>query len=222
MVVPAYNEASTIVGVVQALLAHFDRVVCVDDGSTDDTASLARSAGATVVRHVLNRGQGAALQTGFDLVLRAGGARYVVTFDADGQHLPLDAVRMVEHARTHDLDVVLASRFLGECRSIPASRLALLRAAVWFSRRSTGLPLTDTHNGLRVLSLTALRAIRLEFPGMAYASELEACVARSGLPWAEVATTVLYTDYSRAKGQSNANAVNIVFDLVLQRLRVAL
>ena len=221
VVVPAYDEATTIGDVVTSLRDHFDHVVCVDDGSHDQTAALATAAGATVLRHVLNRGQGAALQTGFDFVLREGTGRYVVTFDADGQHLATDAVRMVDHAREQQLDVVLASRFLGDCATIPASRLTLLRAAIWFSRRTSGLKLTDTHNGLRVLSLAALRCIRLEFPGMAYASELETAVARSGLPWAELPTTVLYTDYSRSKGQHNSNAVNIVFDLALRRLRTA-
>ena len=221
VVVPARNEATTIAQVVTGLREQFEHVVCVDDGSSDRTADLARAAGAVVLRHALNRGQGAALQTGFDFVLRQGTGRYVITFDADGQHLTTDAVRMVRHAREHRLDVVLASRFLGECSTIPTSRLTLLRAAIWFSRRTSGLTLTDTHNGLRVLSLTALQCIRLNFPGMAYASELETGVARSGLPWCELPTTVLYTDYSRSKGQHNSNAVNIVFDLALRRLRVA-
>ena len=221
VVVPAYNEAGSITEVVTSLRAHFPHVVCVDDGSVDETSLLARAAGATVLRHVVNRGQGAALQTGFDHVARSTDAAYVVTFDADGQHLVTDAVAMVASAREHSLDVVLASRFLGRCESMPLSRRVVLRLAIHFSRRTTGLPLTDTHNGLRVLSRAALRAVRLEFPGMAYASELESAVARAGLPWAEVPTTVVYTDYSRAKGQRNSNAVNIVFDLAVQRLRYA-
>jgi glycosyltransferase involved in cell wall biosynthesis len=218
VVVPAYNEASTIGEVVTSLRGHFDNVVCVDDGSADDTAVLARAAGATVLRHPLNRGQGAALQTGFDHVLRATDSSHVITFDADGQHLTSDAVAMLARARAEDLDVVLASRFLGRCESMPTSRRLLLRLAVCFSRRTTGLPLTDTHNGLRVLSRSALKVIRLELPGMAYASELESAVASTGLSWAEVPTTVLYSEYSVAKGQRNSNAVNIVFDLALRRV----
>lgn len=219
--VPAYHEATTITTVVQELLGVFGEVVVVDDGSTDRTSELARAAGATVLRHVVNRGQGAALQTGFDFAMRHRTVRYVVTFDADGQHQVDDAVRMVEHARAKHLDVVLASRFHGDCADMPASRRRLLRAAVWFSRRTTGLELTDTHNGLRVLTRDALRSVRLTLRGMAHASELESAVARAGLSWAEVPTTVLYTDYSRAKGQRASNAVGILVDLALLRLRPA-
>jgi glycosyltransferase involved in cell wall biosynthesis len=219
VVVPAFNESQVIAKTVSDLRKVFGRIVVVDDGSTDDTAELAFAAGATVVRHALNRGQGAALQTGFDFFLNQTPADLCVTFDGDGQHSVDDARAMVEVAVRQGLDVVLASRFLGRTEDMPASRRLVLRAAIRFSRIATRLPLTDTHNGLRVLSRTALRKVRLTHDRMAYATELEAAIRRHRLSWAEVPTTVVYTDYSRTKGQANSNAINILFDLATNRIR---
>ena len=219
VVVPAFNESAMVATTVSDLRLVFSRIVVIDDGSFDDTAGLARAAGATVVRHALNRGQGAALQTGFEYVLANTSADLCVTFDSDGQHRVEDAQTMVQVAASQGLDVVLASRFLGRTEDMPTSRRLLLRAAIRFSRVATQLPLTDTHNGLRVLSRTALQKVRLTHDRMAYATELEAAIYRHGLSWAEVPTTVMYTAYSRGRGQTNSNAVNILFDLAANRLR---
>ena len=217
-VVPAYNEGAVIADVVAELRAHFDHVLVVDDGSRDTTAYAAKGAGARVVRHRVNLGQGAALQTGFDLALAQPHVRYVVTVDADGQHRPEDAVALLELAREADLQVVLGTRHGGDT-AMPWARRQLLRAALRFSRATTGLALTDTHNGLRVVRRDALTRLRLAHNGMAHASELEGHVARLGLTWAEAPVTVRYTAYSRGKGQSGLNAVNILFDLATARLR---
>ncbi len=219
VIVPVYNEALTVARTVSDLLQTFDHVVCVDDGSGDGSADLARAAGATVLRHVLNQGQGAALRTGFDHVLRHTTASYAVTFDADGQHLVEDAQRMVARARAERIDVVLASRFTGRTEQMPLAREMILRAAVRFTRMTSRLEVTDTHNGLRVLSRSALRRIDLRMPRMAYASELLDAIVPAGLSYVEEPVTVIYTDYSRAKGQRNSNAFNILFDLAVRRLR---
>jgi polyprenyl-phospho-N-acetylgalactosaminyl synthase len=219
VVVPMLNESGSISRVVSDLREHFDHVLCIDDGSTDDSAQLAENAGARVLRHPVNLGQGAALQTAFEYLARSTTATHAVTFDADGQHLVTDAKAMLDVAVNRQLDVVLASRFQGRSEDMPTARRIVLRAAIWFSRRTSGLPLTDTHNGLRVLSRRAFGTIRLHQNRMAYASELESAIVRHDLTWTEVPATVLYTAYSRGKGQRNINAVNIVFDLALQRLR---
>ena len=221
VIVPVYNEALTVARTVSDLLQTFDHVVCIDDGSVDGSADLAHVAGATVLRHVLNQGQGSALRTGFDYVLRHTGASYAVTFDADGQHLVEDAQRMVERARAEHIDVVLASRFTGNTEQMPLAREMLLRAAVRFTRMTSRLEVTDTHNGLRVLSRSALQRIDLRMPRMAYASELLDAIVPAGLSYVEEPVTVIYTDYSRAKGQKNSNAFNILFDLAVRRLRTA-
>ncbi|MCZ4499609.1 MAG: hypothetical protein JWQ74_2162 [Marmoricola sp.] len=219
VIVPVFNEATTVGEVISSLLVRFPHVVCVDDGSADGSALIAAAAGATVLRHAINQGQGAALQTGFDHVLRFTGATYAVTFDADGQHLVSDAVRMVETARADDVDVVLASRFTGVTTEMPAVRRMVLRAGIKFTQWTAKLDVTDTHNGLRVLNRRALGRIRLTMPRMAYASELLSAIVPNGLSYVEVPTTVIYTEYSRSKGQTNINAVNILFDLAVRRMR---
>lgn len=219
VIVPVYNEQQTVATTVSDLRRSFDHVVCVDDGSHDDSSALARAAGATVLRHAVNQGQGAALRTGFDYVLRHTTASHAVTFDADGQHLVEDAVRMVARARAEQVDVVLASRFTGSTEEMPWLREVILRAAVRFTRLTSRLDVTDTHNGLRVLSRRALERIDLKMPRMAYASELLDAIVPAGLSYVEEPTTVIYTDYSRFKGQRNSNAFNILFDLAVRRLR---
>lgn len=219
VVVPAFNEGGAIGDVIAALRTEFEHVLCVDDGSTDDSAGAARSAGATVVSHPINLGQGAALQTGFDYVAGQPDARYLVTFDADGQHQVADALAMVARARLADLDVVLASRFVGEVVDIPRARALVLKAAVAFTRLSTRLEVTDAHNGLRVVNTRVLTRLRLRQPRMAHASELLSLIGNLGLSYAEMPATIVYTDYSRAKSQSNINSVNIIFDLATARLR---
>ena len=222
VVVPMYNEAQVVATVVSDLRAEFPHVVCVDDGSRDDSAEVAALAGATVVRHPLNLGQGAALQTGIEYALRAG-ATYIVTFDADGQHRVADAIAMLHLARTKDVEVVLGSRFLQRTTSasVPVARRLLLRAALLFTRVTTGLPLTDTHNGLRVLNRSAARRVTITLHGMAHASEVLGIVARERMRYIEAPIDIAYTEYSMAKGQSVLNAVNILVDLFLARARNA-
>jgi glycosyltransferase involved in cell wall biosynthesis len=221
VLVPVYNESTVIGRTVSDLLAEFAHVVCVDDGSCDGSAEIASAAGATVLRHVVNQGQGAALQTGFDYLLRHTSAEYVVTFDADGQHVVTDAVRMVERARETGVDVVLASRFTGQTEAMPRVRRLVLRGGLWFTRVTARLDVTDTHNGLRVLSRTALTRIRLELPRMAYASELLGAIVPNDLSYVEEPVTVVYTEYSRSKGQRNSNSLNILYDLAARRIRSA-
>ena len=215
VVIPAFNEAPVIGGVIAGVRALFPRVLVVDDASGDDTAALARSAGAYMAVHPLNLGQGAALQTGFDAAL-ARGARYVVTFDADGQHDPADAAAMVDRARREDLAFVLGSRFLGGGGAqVGALKRALLRFGAMAAHARTGMALTDTHNGLRVIRADALAHVRLTQGRMAHASQIVSQLAGCGLPGAEHPVTISYTDYSRAKGQPLLNSVNIIVDLVL-------
>lgn len=219
VIVPVHNEATVLADVLGKLSHHFDRVVCVDDGSSDGSAEVASISGVPVLRHAVNLGQGAALQTGFEYVLRKTDAQHVVTFDGDGQHDPEDAHRMVCVARREGLDVVLGSRTIGTTTGQSRSRRVLLRAGVAFARVNTGLPLTDTHNGLRVLSRKAIELIHLRQHGMAHASELEAWVARLGLSWREIPVNVTYTPYSRLKGQRSLDALNVMCDLAVARLR---
>jgi len=221
VVIPMYNEATVISDVVRAVRERFGRVVCVDDGSSDESAGLARAAGAEVVSHPVNLGQGAALETGLRRALRDPLTQYVVTFDADGQHSVDDAASMVAAANDLDVQVVLGSRFLGNMEGASGHRKTLLKMAVRFTRVTTGLKVTDAHNGLRVFRRDAAQQLGFRLHGMSHASEVLSVIARKGWSYVEHPTTVTYTDYSRAKGQRGYNALNIVFDLAVNRVRAA-
>ena len=218
VVVRMFNEASVVGSVVRDLTQDFARVVCVDDGSTDGSGEIAARHGAKVVAHPINLGAGAALATGLDVACHLPGVRHVITFDADGQHRVEDALRLLAVARANDLDVVLGSRFLDDTSEIPPARRTLLKAAAKFTRITTHVRLTDAHNGLRVFTRDFAAGLRLSIPGMGYASEIVEALASGTVRFAECPVTVLYTDYSRSKGQRNLNAVNIVFELALKRL----
>jgi glycosyltransferase involved in cell wall biosynthesis len=188
----------------------------VDDASTDDSAALARHAGAVIVRHPFNLGQGAALQTGIRYVLEASDAAYLITFDADGQHRVQDGEEMVARARAEDLAMVFGSRFLDKRTRPGLLRRVVLKAAVTLTNLQTGMRLSDAHNGLRVVRRDAAAALDLRQDRMAHATEIVLQLGRTRLPWAEHPVHVLYTDYSRAKGQSLINSVNILIDTILK------
>lgn len=216
LVIPLFNEATVVEEVVRTARRTFPHVVCVDDASTDGSAARAAAAGAVVVSHPFNLGQGAALQTGMAYVLAATDAAYLVTFDADGQHRVEDAAEMVARARDEDLAIVFGSRFLDD-RSRPGLlKKIVLKAAVWLTNQQTGLRLTDAHNGLRVLRRDAAGALDLRQNRMAHATEIVLQLGRTRLPWAEHPVHIVYTDYSRAKGQSLINSVNILVDTFLK------
>lgn len=214
VIIPLYNEAQVVGGVIKEVRAVFSNVACVDDGSSDDSAVIADAAGATVIKHPINMGQGAALQTGFDWALRRG-ARYVVTFDSDGQHRVEDAQAMVQKAREENLSIVFGSRFLDNRTNPGFLKKIVLGLAVVFTRWTTGLKLTDAHNGLRVIRYDALRKVDIKQDRMAHASEIVNQLAATKLPWSEYPVHIIYTEYSKAKGQSLWNSVNILIDLLV-------
>ena len=212
--VPLYNEAQVIRGVIEEARRTFPRVVVVDDGSQDGSAAQAEAAGALVVRHPINLGQGAALQTGITYVLERTDARYLVTFDADGQHSPTDAAAMVERAEAEDLAIVLGSRFLDGKTDVGWLKRLVLRTVAVVSSRTSGMHLTDAHNGLRLIRRDAAQQLNLTQNRMAHASQIIRQLGATGLPWREQGVHIVYTDYSRAKGQSLWNSVNILVDLL--------
>jgi len=215
-VIPLYSEAPVIRAVVNDARKVFPQVVCVDDGSSDGSAAEAAAAGAVVVKHPINLGQGASLRTGLDWALTDPEAEYFVTFDADGQHQVSDAVAMVRMLSEQPLDVVVGSRFLDDRTKVSLLKKAVLKTAVAFERRSTGVRLTDAHNGLRAFNRKAASSIAITQNRMAHASEIVSEISRNNLRWAESPVHVVYTDYSKAKGQSVWNSVNILSDLFVK------
>lgn len=215
VVIPLYNEATVIGDVVDGLIPAFANIVCIDDGSSDGSGAIAREAGANIVTHPINLGQGAALQTGFEYALERG-AQFVVTFDADGQHRVADAVAMIDRARSENLAIVFGSRFLDDRTQAGLLKKLVLKTAVAVTNWTTHTKLTDAHNGLRVIRQDALSRIKLKQDRMAHGTEIIVQLGRTKLPYAEQAVEVLYTDYSKAKGQSLLNSVNILVDLIIR------
>lgn len=221
LVVPLYNEAAVVGDVVREARATFPNVVCVDDGSRDGSAQVARDAGAYVVRHPVNLGQGAALQTGIEFALSDPGCRWVVTFDSDGQHQVSDVLDMLDLARRDDLDVVFGSRFLDDRTRASFLKGLVLKMAVVYTNISTRTRLTDAHNGLRLIGRPVAARLDITQNRMAHASELVAQIGEmriDGRPvrYGEAPVHILYTDYSKAKGQSLWNSVNILVELMFR------
>ncbi|QDS91723.1 Undecaprenyl-phosphate mannosyltransferase [Roseimaritima multifibrata] len=215
IVIAAYNEGSRLATTLKSL-ANCGSVVVVDDGSRDDTFEVACSFPVWVLQHPLNCGQGAALQTGIDFALSQG-ADAVITFDADGQHDPAELSQMLQPVVSGQVDVALGSRFLGSTQNMPWSRRILLMLAIWFTRLTNGLALTDTHNGFRALSRSAAQQIRIRQPRMAHASEILDQIAKHRLRYVEIPVTVRYHADTLAKGQSSWDAFRITGHLLAGR-----
>lgn len=217
VLIPAFNEGAVIADVVRDVRRHYDRVLVVDDGSSDNTFHEASDAGAIVLRHITNLGQGAALQTAIDYALRQG-AEYICTFDADGQHRAEFIGKMLTTLLKSNVDIVLGSRFMGRAVNIPFAKRIILKSAVLFTRLHARIRVTDTHNGLRLMTRRAASLLKITQPGMAHASEMLSQIARSDLAYVEVPVDVYYTEYSRRKGQSVTNAVKIALELLYSAL----
>lgn len=216
VVIPLYNEGQVISEVVSHVRTVFPHVVCIDDGSSDNSVSEAKHAGAVVIQHPINLGQGAALQTGFDFALSDSNMTEVITFDADGQHSLEDAHGMLELLRARKLDVVIGSRFLDSRTQLGVAKRLVLKMAALFTRLTTGMSLTDAHNGLRVINRETLKRFRLRQNRMAHASEIIDIFSELKLEWAEYPTHIVYSEYSKAKGQSLLNSVNILVELLFK------
>jgi glycosyltransferase involved in cell wall biosynthesis len=216
LIVPLYNEGLVVGDVLREVRRHFPWIVCVDDGSTDDSAAAAEAAGAVVVRHPVNLGQGAAIQTGLAYALRDAQANFFVTFDSDGQHRVEDALAMVSLLRDGSVDVVFGSRFLDDRTRPSFLKRLVLKAAIAYTNATTGMHLTDAHNGLRAFNRKAASVIDIHQNRMAHASEIVEQVAKSGVRWQEAPVHIVYSEYSRAKGQSLWNSVNILSELFLK------
>ena len=220
IVIAAYNEAKRLGNTLQMLInsvAEFSvTIVVVDDGSSDATFDVARTFPVWVLRHPINCGQGAALQTGIEFAVSQD-AHAIVTFDADGQHDPNEIPRMLEPVLSGKADIALGSRFLERTTNVPWTRRLLLRAAILFTRLTNGLKLTDTHNGFRVFSRRAAETIRIRQPQMAHASEILDQIAKYRLSYVEVPVTIRYTAETLAKGQSSWDAFQITGHLLAGR-----
>jgi polyprenyl-phospho-N-acetylgalactosaminyl synthase len=217
IVVPVYNEGTVIKKVVNGLEKHYNKIVCVNDGSTDNSSSEVLKTGAMLVEHPINMGAGAATQTGVDFALLDPQAEYFVTFDGDGQHMVADIEPMINHLVKNNLDVVFGSRFLGTIENISPIKAAFLKIAEFFNRFTTKTELSDPHIGLRVFNRKFAQSLEITLHGFAHASEIVEHIAVGKYKYGEYPVTVVYSDYSKKKGQPMLNAINIVFDLIMSK-----
>jgi polyprenyl-phospho-N-acetylgalactosaminyl synthase len=218
IIIPVYNEGEIIRQTVQSFINNgWTKIIIVDDGSSPQVSGLLRHMPIVVLRHSINLGQGAALQTGITYARRQQ-AEAVVTFDADGQHDINDLPSLLEPVVSGEADVALGSRFLKPAMgSVPFSRKLVLQMARVVNFLFSGLLLSDAHNGLRAFNNKALENIQVTQNRMAHASEILFEIKRKGLRYKEVPVTIHYTKHSRAKGQSMLNSVNILFDLIFKK-----
>lgn len=220
LIVPCYNEGTVIQDVLEDARQTFPNIVGVNDGSKDESASRIHAAGAHLVDHPVNLGQGAAIQTGIEYARAQPGAQYFVTFDADGQHQIKDVVAMIERLREEPLDIIVGTRFgrpRGENDQVPWLKRLVLQTAVKLSPTTRKLKLTDAHNGLRTFNKTVADEIEIRMNGMSHASEIVSMIERNGWRVGEQPVDILYTEYSLSKGQSLINGVNILADGFLAR-----
>jgi glycosyltransferase involved in cell wall biosynthesis len=220
VVIAAFNETQAIAAAIQNV-ARFVPVGCiivVDDASSDATAEAARSQNVHLLRHLINRGQGAALATGIEYALTRG-ARIIVTFDADGQHNADDIPNMVKPLIDGDCDVVLGSRFLtGNPPTMPPFRKLILQVGTIITRIISNIRVTDTHNGFRAFSSNAAKTIHIRQDRMAHASEILEQISRHRLRFVERHVNIRYSDYSMSKGQRNRDALKILARVILDKV----
>ena len=220
VIVPAFNEGKVIAQVLGELVQYPYKIVVVDDGSTDNTSEQALKFPIILLKHIYNLGQGAALQTGIEYALGFPQTQYIITFDSDGQHHITDIQKILRKIK-QGYQVVLGSRFIqgGKTLNMPFQKKVVLTLAIWFSGWSNGMNLTDTHNGLRGFTRDAALKLHITQNGMAHASEILHFIKRQKLRYCEIPVTISYTAYSRLKGQSIYNSINILWDLLMEKLR---
>jgi len=218
IVLPAYNEEKYVGEVVRSCREHgFDHVIVVDDGSLDNTGTAAADSGAVVVSHMINRGVGAATQTGLSAA-RMMGADIAVTMDADGQHLAGDIKPLLEILERDRADIVLGSRFLNSKNRIPLLRRGFNLVANLITFMLSGIYISDSQSGMKVFSGEALARINITSNGYEFCSEIIREARYFRLRISEVPISVNYSDYTLSKGQNFASGITTVFKLMLRTL----
>ena len=218
VVIPAYNEHAVIRSVVNELLPYNFHLVIVDDGSEPALYSLLKKLPVSILRHQVNLGQGAVLQTGIEYALSKN-AGYIVTFDADGQHQASDIDNLLIPLVNNEADIAFGSRFMkGGRHNMAFTRKVLIQIARFLNYCLTGMMLTDAHNGLRAMNPKAASTIQIRQNGMAHATELLTQIKKYNLRYKEVPVSIHYSDYSRKKGQTIWSSFRIFFDLLLNKI----
>jgi polyprenyl-phospho-N-acetylgalactosaminyl synthase len=213
IIIPAYNEGSVIGAVISDLKEQgFSHILVVDDGSSDDTALIAKKE-ARVISHLINRGAGAAAQSGIAYA-RQFGFNYLIQIDGDGQHYTEDSEKLIAEMSRGQSDIVIGSRFLESSHSIPQRRIFYNKVSNIFTNWFCIGNFTDSQSGFRILNRRAIEQLNLTLDGFGYCSEMIFIAEKCGLRISEVPIRVRYTDYSLSKGQSFSNGIDTALHLL--------
>jgi len=224
IILPAFNEANVIGKVLDELLEFSKKqtqltveIVVIDDGSIDKTGQVVRACGVKVLRHILNRGLGGALATGIEYAKRHN-FDFALTMDSDGQHAIADIPKVLELLFEDKADVVIGSRLLGQ-KGMPHDRILINKMSNYFTYLLFGIMTSDSQSGFRAFNKKALQYMVVRTQGMEVSSEIFAEIKRHKLRLKEVPISVIYSDYSRQKGQTNLNSLNVAIKLLLRKFR---
>ena len=218
VIIPCYNEAAVIRNTVIEVLRHGYNVVIIDDSSKDNSKNELKGLPVYYLRHRVNLGQGAALQTGIDFALKKG-AKYFVTFDADGQHDSDDIPGMIALLEKEKVDIVFGSRFLpGAKTNVSRSRSFALNLGRYINYFTSGILLSDSFNGMRIFSKPAAEKIKLTENRMSHPVQLLMLTAAGKLKYAEYPVAIHYSDYSKKKGLKNKDGIKILIEILLYKI----
>lgn len=216
ILIPVYNEEIKIKDVVNSLKSHFSNILLINDASEDNTQRIIDELNVESITHPINLGQGGAIKTGIEFLLNDLSSKYVITFDADGQHSTEDAIKLAELLNADTYDLILGSRFLDQDFEveIPFIKRYLLKSAVRLISFLTKLDITDVHNGLKGYKLDSLKKIKFMSDKYSFENEIYFEIKRNNFNFTEFPTKVIYSDYSKSKGQSVFNSLVILEDLL--------
>ena len=224
IIVPAYNEEEVIIGVLQKIINETKNqkdnkleIVLINDGSTDSTEEQARKLSVCIISHLVNMGSGAATRTGLEYAKR-NNYDFAITIDADGQHSPKDLIKVINTLVQYDYDLVIGSRLL-DTKGMPVIRVFGNKVLNLATRIILGVSVTDSQSGLKAFSRNAIEKIEIRSNGFEFCSEIIWRSKQQNLKIKEIPIKAIYTDYSRAKGQSNINALRIMKNLIRQKVR---
>lgn len=218
IVIPAFNEGKWLGNVIDGIRNEgFKDIVVVDDGSTDNTLEVAKSRKVITIKHLINRGPGAATQTGLTFA-KLQNSEMVVTIDADGQHDPKDINRLISELKTKNLDLVFGSRFLDKSNNIPLLKVVFNKIADIITFLLSTLWVSDSQTGLKIFSKNALDKISIKTGGFEFCTEIFMQVRLNKLKFEEIPIKVNYEIESQKKGQNFSTGISTLFKLFLEAI----
>jgi len=215
-IIPAYNSEKTIGKVVKRTKKYVDKVIVIDDGSSDNTYQEAKKAGADyVLKHRLNRGVGAATKTGTILALE-NDVDIVITLDSDLQHNPEDIPKFIKCLKEKNIDIVIGSRFLGDNREMPVIKKIGNIGLNFLARLLFGIKSTDTQSGFRAYDRKALKKINFELDSYAICTEILKEAKKHNLKVEEIPIDAVYPE--ELTGTTVTAGFKIIIDMILRKV----